>query len=109
MSLRVKRSNLYRKKYYFFYVATNYTNTTLYCGVTNNLIKRIYEHKNKLVSSFTSRYNINKLVYYEVFEDIDEAIKREKQVKGGSRQKKLELILKDNPSFKDLYDQIASG
>lgn len=83
-------------------------NTVLYVGVTDNLIKRIYQHKNKLVDGFTSKYNINKLVYYEIFEDIEEAIKREKQLKGGSREKKLELIKSKNPEFHDLYNEIIS-
>lgn len=96
------------ERQYYVYIATNKINTVLYIGVTNNLVRRIYEHKNKFVSSFTSKYNIAKLVYYEVFEDIEEAIKREKQLKGGSRKKKLDLIKKMNPMFKDLYDDITS-
>ena len=96
---------MYRKQYYI-YIATNITNTVLYIGVTNDLIRRMYEHKHKLAAGFTSKYNITKLVYYEVFDDIDEAIKREKQLKGGSRQKKLDLITKVNPMFKDLYEGI---
>ena len=71
---------------------TSEQDTVLYTGVTNNLIKRVYEHKEKLVKGFTKRYNITKLVYYEVFEDIEAAILREKQIKGGSRQKKIELV-----------------
>lgn len=94
------------EKNYFIYIATNQRNTVLYIGVTSNLVKRIYQHKNKLVSSFTSKYNIGKLVYYEVFKDIKEAIKREKQIKGGSRKKKLDLVTKNNPTFKDLYEEI---
>ena len=86
---------------------TNKVNTVLYVGVTSNLIKRVYEHKNKLADSFTSKYNIDKLVYFEVFEDINEAIKREKQIKGGSRKKKIDLIVNFNPAFKDLYSEIV--
>ncbi len=93
-------------KTYFVYIATNRTNRVLYTGVTNNLIKRIFTHKNKLVSSFTSKYNIQKLVFYEMFADINEAIKREKQIKGGSRQKKLDLIKTLNPNYNDLYGDI---
>ena len=85
---------------------TNKLNTVLYVGVTDDLIKRVYQHKNKLAPGFTSKYNINKLVYYEVFEDINKAIVREKQIKGGSRKKKINLIRKMNPEFKDLYDDI---
>ena len=82
---------------------TNKNNTVLYTGVTNNLIKRVYEHREKLVEGFTKRYNINKLVYYEEFSDILSAIEREKQIKAGSRQKKLELINKTNLEWRDLY------
>ena len=96
---------MYRKQYYI-YIATNITNAVLYIGVTNDLIRRMYEHRHKLIVGFTSKYNITKLVYYEVFDDIKEAIKREKQLKGGSRQKKLDLITKVNPMFKDLYEEI---
>ncbi len=93
-------------KQYYVCISTNPQNNVLYTGVTNNLIKRIWEHKNKLVSGFTSKYNINKLVYYEVFEDINDAIAREKQIKGGSREKKLKLIESSNPLFGDLYNSI---
>ena len=85
---------------------TNHTNTTLYTGVTNNLIRRVYEHKNKLVKGFTSKYQLTKLVYYEVFEDIVLAIQREKQIKAGSRKKKEELINSINAEWKDLYERI---
>lgn len=88
---------------------TNKMNTVLYVGVTDNLIKRAYQHKNKLISGFTAKYNINKLVYFEIYEDIREAIKREKQLKGGSRKKKINLIIKTNFEFRDLYDEIASA
>lgn len=93
-------------KQYFIYIATNKVNTVLYTGVTNNLVKRIYQHKNKMVSSFSAKYNINKLVYYEVFEHVLDAIAREKQIKSGSRQKKLDLIRKMNPTFRDIYEDI---
>jgi putative endonuclease len=88
---------------YYVYLATNKLNNVFYIGVTSNLVKRIYEHKNKLVDGFTARYNINKLIYFEIFNDVNEAINREKQLKGGSRKKKIELIEKENPSYKDLY------
>ena len=86
---------------------TNYTNTTLYTGVTNNLVRRVYEHKNKLVDGFTKKYNITKLVYYEAFENIEDAIKREKQIKAGSRQKKIDLINAFNKEWIDLYESIV--
>lgn len=95
-----------KTKYYYVYIATNKINTVLYTGVTNNLVRRIYEHKQKLVLGFTAQYNISKLVWFEVYEDINEAIKREKQIKGGSRNKKLDLINLSNPDFKDLYGEI---
>ncbi len=86
---------------------TNKYNTVLYVGVTNDLVRRVYEHKNKLVKGFTAKYNIVKLVYYEIHEDIKEAIKREKQIKGWLRVKKEELIKTMNPSWKDLYEKIV--
>ncbi len=85
---------------------TNKMNTVLYIGVTNNLIKRVYQHKNKLADGFTSKYNINKLIYYEIFEDINEAIKREKQIKNWHREWKMNLIKKSNPKFNDLYQSL---
>jgi len=78
----------------------------LYTGVTGNLIGRIYHHKNKSVSSFSSKYNLNKLVYYEVFEDINLAIAREKKIKGGSRKDKITLIERKNQAWKDLYKRL---
>lgn len=85
---------------------TNYNKTTLYIGVTNNLVRRVYEHKHKLVDGFTKRYNLTILVYYEVFDNIENAIIREKQLKAGSRQKKIDLINSLNPSWQDLYNSI---
>lgn len=83
-------------------------NTVLYTGITGDLIKRAYEHKQKLVEGFTKKYNINKLVYYEIFDDPENAIAREKQIKAGSRKKKIALIESTNPEWKDLYNEIAS-
>jgi putative endonuclease len=91
---------------YYVYIMTNVRNTVLYAGVTNDLVRRIYEHKEKLVGGFTKKYNIVKLVYYEVFEDIENAILREKQMKAGSRQKKVELINSMNRERRDLYDEL---
>ena len=87
---------------YWVYILTNKNNTTLYIGVTNDLYRRVIEHKEKLVKGFTYRYNINKLVYYEEFNDINVAIAREKQLKAGSRNKKIELIEKKNMEWRDL-------
>jgi len=81
---------------------TNKMNTTLYTGVTNDIQERVYQHKNKLTKGFTSKYNINKLVYYEEFDYIDEAIAREKQIKSGLRKKKVELIESENQKWEDL-------
>jgi putative endonuclease len=91
---------------FFLYIMTNKANTVLYTGVTNNLKRRVYQHKEKRISSFTARYNVSKLVYFEIFSDPYNAIKREKQIKGGSRQKKIDLVVSMNPSWNDLYDQI---
>lgn len=90
----------------YVYIATNPNNTVLYTGVTSNLVKRIYEHKNHLASGFTSKYNINKLVYYEIFEDINEAIEREKQLKNWHREWKMNLIKQSNPQFNDIYQSL---
>lgn len=88
---------------------TNKTNTVFYTGVTGDLIERAYGDKEKSTDGFTSKYNVSKLVYYEIFEEIYEAIKREKQIKGGSRKKKIDLILKFNSTWKNLYGEIASS
>ncbi len=91
------------------YILTNKNNSTLYVGVTSDLISRIQQHKEKSnPSSFSSRYNLHKLVYYELFHSIEEAIMREKQIKGGSRQKKIDLINVMNPSWSDLTNEIQN-
>ena len=87
------------------YIMTNKYNKVLYTGVTSNLFKRVNEHKEKLISGFSSRYNVTKLVYYEEYETMPEAIAREKQIKGGSRQKKIDLINGENLEWKDLYEE----
>jgi putative endonuclease len=90
-------------KQYFVYILANSRNTVLYVGITNDLARRIWQHKNKVApKSFTAHYNIEKLVYYEIFEDAYEAISREKQLKAGSRQKKLNLINNMNHEWNDL-------
>lgn len=91
----------------FIYIITNKNNSTLYIGVTSNLPNRIEEHKEKrFQNSFSSRYNLNKLVYYEQFQMIGDAIGREKQLKAGSRKSKLGLIESVNPNWVDLYEEI---
>ena len=93
-------------KQYYIYILSNYSNSTIYIGVTNNLVKRLYQHQNKLIDGFTSKYNINKLVYYEIYQNIDYAINREKQLKGWSRAKKNALIETLNPTWKDLGKEL---
>jgi putative endonuclease len=85
---------------------TNRNNSTLYTGVTNDLKRRVFEHKNKLLESFMKKYNIDKLVFYEVYDEINNAITREKQIKGGSRAKNIKLIEEMNSSWDDLFDEI---
>ena len=91
---------------YYVYFLTNWNNKVLYVGITNDLKRRVYEHKNGLTDGFTKRYHVNKLVYYEVCEEIEGAILREKQIKGGSRQKKNNLVREFNPHWEDLSDRI---
>ena len=90
---------------YYVYMMCNWNNKVLYTGITNNLERRIYEHKNKLVKGFTEKYNINKLVYFEHTEDVNSAIAREKQIKGWTRKKKNDLIESTNPRWKDLFEK----
>ena len=87
---------------YYVYILTNKSNTTLYIGVTSDLEGRVGEHKEKVFKGFTSKYQIDKLVYFEEFQWIQDAIAREKQLKGGSRQKKIDLVIEMNPSWRDL-------
>ena len=88
------------------YILTNKKDGVLYTGVTSNLVKRIFEHKNEITKGFASKYKCKMLVYYETFNDIENAILREKQIKAGSRQKKITLIESNNPDWKDLYETI---
>ncbi len=87
------------------YIMTNKGNSVLYTGVTSNLFNRVAQHRDKMVAGFTSSYNVTKLVYYEEHNTMEEAIAREKQIKGGSRQKKIDLIDSKNPEWKDLYEE----
>lgn len=91
---------------YYVYILTNWSNKVLYIGVTNNLERRLYEHKNKLIKGFTEKYNVNKLVYFENTTDVKAAIEREKQIKGWTRLKKSALIESINPHWKDLYEEL---
>ena len=90
----------------FVYILFSKPNGTLYIGVTSDLIKRIYEHKQKLTKGFTQKYNVDKLGYYEVCESMESAIMREKQLKSGKRQTKIDLIKSQNPHWEDLYDSL---
>ena len=92
---------------YYVYILTNKYGTVLYTGVTRNLVKRVYEHKNHIdKNSFTAKYNVTKLVYFEQTNDVKAAIEREKQIKSWSRDRKTSLIFEMNPNWVDLYNQI---
>jgi len=94
-----------KDRQYCVYIMTNTHNTVLYTGVTNNLQRRVVEHKSGKGSKFTSKYNVNKLVYFEWGNDVNFAILREKQIKAGSRKKKIDLVNSMNPEWKDLFEE----
>ena len=94
------------EKHFYTYIMANAKNSTLYIGVTSNLVKRVYEHKNDLVEGFTKQYKIHNLVYFEMCDNAEVAIKREKQLKTWERSWKIALIEKNNPTWKDLYQKI---
>ncbi len=96
------------KKQYCVYIMTNSRHTVLYTGVTNDLQRRVLEHKNKTGSAFIKKFNVNKLVYYEYGDDVNIAIAREKQIKAGSRQDKIDLINGINPEWKDLHEEFSA-
>jgi len=91
---------------YFIYILTNWNNKVIYTGVTNNLVRRIYEHRNKVIDGFTKKYNLSKLVYFEQTHDIISAINREKEIKKWRREKKNKLVESMNPSWKDLANEL---
>ena len=93
-------------KIYYVYILASKRNGTLYIGVTNDLVRRVYEHKNNLVDGFSKEYGVHRLVYYEQYGDVEFAIQREKYLKQWNRKWKLELIEKKNPEWKDLYDEV---
>jgi len=93
-------------KGYYIYLLTNKRLNVLYTGVTNHLIRRVYEHKNKMVDGFTKKYNVDRLIHYETYSDISDAIAREKEIKGWSRAKKNALINQGNPKWEDLFNEI---
>jgi len=92
-------------KNYYVYLLTNWNNKVMYVGMTNNLERRMYEHKNKLINGFTKKYNINKLVHFEQTSDVNAAISREKEIKKWRREKKDNLVLSSNPEWNDLSDE----
>lgn len=94
-------------KTYYVYILASKKNGTLYIGVTNDLIRRVYEHKNNLINGFTKQYNVHYLVYYEETNDVNDAINREKQLKNWHREWKIDLINKFNPDWKDLFDDMS--
>lgn len=91
----------------YVYILASKKNGTLYVGITSDLIKRVYQHKNGMISGFTKKYKVNKLMYFEQYEDISEAIKREKQLKGWRRDWKLKLIEDNNPRWEDIFDTFS--
>jgi putative endonuclease len=99
-------SRIFVGRQFYVYIMTSKSNTVLYTGVTNDLRRRVYEHKEKLLEGFTKKYQIGKLVYYEILRDAESAIAREKQIKGGSREKKVKLVEGMNPTWKDLYEEL---
>ena len=94
-------------KQYFIYILASKRNGTLYLGITSNLLKRVYEHKNNLIDGFTKKYNVHTLLYYETYNDIYDAIAREKRIKKWKRSWKIELIEKSNPKWEDLYYRLS--
>jgi putative endonuclease len=94
---------------YYVYILTNRIGGTLYIGVTNDLVRRVTEHRLKVAESFTKRHGVSRLVYFECFDDIEAAIRREKRLKKWTRAWKVSLIEKDNPNWIDLYPEIAGG
>ncbi|OGH99111.1 MAG: hypothetical protein A2104_00805 [Candidatus Melainabacteria bacterium GWF2_32_7] len=93
-------------KDYYIYILTNYNQTSFYIGFTNDLIRRIYEHKEKFIKGYSQKYHLTKLVYYEIISSVEEAILREKKLKNWHREWKINLIKKFNPEFKDLYEEL---
>lgn len=106
MSLLRKQESRVKVRQYYVYMLASRKNGTLYIGVTNDLLKRVYEHKNNLIEGFTNKYSVHNLVYYEQHNDIGKAITREKQIKKWKRQWKIELLELDNPEWKDLYTEL---
>ncbi len=96
-----------REHRYFVYLLTNWNNKVMYVGMTNDLVRRVYEHKTKAVKGFTEKYNVNKLVYFEETSDVNAAINREKEIKKWRREKKNNLVIQANPAWRDLSEDIG--
>jgi len=96
-------------KNYYVYIVTNKPRSTLYIGMTNDLVRRGYEHRNGLIDGSTKKYNLKRLIYFEVFDRVEDAILREKRLKKWNRQRKIELIEKTNPDWIDLYDKLVTN
>lgn len=96
------------KEHFYVYILASKKNGTLYVGLTSNLQKRIFEHKNEVTGGFTTKYRVKTLVHFEIFDDFDNAVKREKAIKAWKRQWKLEIIEKNNPDWHDLYEEICT-
>ena len=94
---------------YYIYILTNKSNKVMYVGVTNDLRRRLYEHKNELVDGFTKKYHVHKLVYYERYKEVTDAIAREKELKGLLRRKKDEIVVTMNPEWEDLSSKLFPG
>ena len=97
-----------QEQHFYIYLMSNPGRTVLYAGVTRNLVKRVWQHKEKVADGFTKKYNVTDLVYYEIFDSPLEAIEREKQIKSWSRKRKNQLVEAENSSWKDLYEEIVS-
>lgn len=93
---------------FYVYILSSYHNRVLYIGMTSNLQKRIWEHKSKVIKGFTQKYNVDRLVYFETYQDPETAIKRERNMKDWNRDWKVELIEKENPEWNDLYEELLS-
>jgi putative endonuclease len=103
-----RRSNLNADmRQYYVYIITNKNNNVLYTGITGDLLERVQQHRSKSIIGFTKRYNVTKLVYFETYDDPVSAILREKQIKGGSRKKKIELVESMNKEWKDLFEELV--
>jgi putative endonuclease len=96
------------KEHFYVYILASFNNRVLYTGMTSELPKRVWEHKNKVIKGFTNKYNVDRLVYYEVYDDAENAIKRERNIKEWKRDWKIELIEKKNPEWRDLYEEICA-